>query len=535
MMREAATERRDLRHRNEELSSANKDLRHVNEALVLASGRYVALHDLCPTPFITIDPGGHIKEVNRAAEALLGAARAELLDQQFLEFVEPAMATTMERQLVSLFTTGSATGIELSVLRDGDRIAVLIDAIVLPDQDVVHAVLACVDITTRKLDEAAKALALRRAEETARLQSLGVLAGGIAHDFNNLMTVVLAGSDFVLGELDPSSPHVQPLTEVRQAARHAGDLAHQMLAYSGHVTTPPHPIDIVALVRDLVPLVHASAKSTPVVFELAEDVPFVLGDEAPLRQVLLNLVVNAAEAMVDRPGAITIAIRRATADESARAAADHLPNPATVIEVRDAGIGIDAETKARIFDPYYSTKFTGRGLGLSVVQGVVRGHGGAVRVESVPGHGTRVSVYLRAITARVPPVRPPVAYGTYCTGTVLVVDDDEAVRRTLGRTLRKLGLEVVVASTPEDAIEIARGALVHIDLVLTDLTMPGMNGITLARALHALRPELPVILITGYGEVERDSEHLFAASLVKPFETSQLLATLRTVLPAAPP
>jgi PAS domain S-box-containing protein len=504
----------------------------VNEALVLASGRYVALHDLCPTPFITIDTAGHIKEVNRAAETLLGAARAELLAQRFLEYVEPAMAPTMTRQLASLFSTGSATGIELSVVRDGERIAVLIDAIVLPDQDAVRAVLACVDITTRKLDEAAKALAQRRAEETARLQSLGVLAGGIAHDFNNLMTVVLAGADFVLGELDPASPHVQTLTEVRQAARHAGDLAHQMLAYSGHVTTPPHPIDIVALVRDLAPLIHASAKSTPVVFELAEDASFVLGDEAPLRQVLLNLVVNAAEAMVDRPGAITIAIRNETASAATRSADDHLPSPAVVVEVRDVGVGIDAATKARIFDPYYSTKFAGRGLGLSVVHGVVRGHGGAVRVESVAGHGTRVSVYLRAIGARVAPATTPVAYGDYCSGTVLVVDDDEAVRRTFGRTLRRLGLEVVVVSTADDAIEIVRGALVQIDLVLTDLTMPGMNGVTLARALRELRPELPIVLITGYGELETDSEHLFAASLVKPFETSQLLATLHTLLPA---
>jgi len=532
MTRETAIARRDLRHRNEELSTANKDLRHVNESLVLASGRYLALHDLCPTPFITIDTDARIKEVNRAAEALLGGARSELLEQGFLAFVEPAMKTAMTGHLATLFDTGSVTGVELAVMRDGERIAVMIDAIVLPDDHVVRAVLACADITTRKLDEAAKALAARRAEETARLQSLGALAGGVAHDFNNLMTVVLAGADFVLEELDPASPHVQPLTEMRQAARHAGDLAHQMLAYSGHVTTPPHPIDIVQLVRDLAPLIHASAKSTPVLFEFAEDVPFVLGDEAPLRQVVLNLVVNAAEAMVDRPGAITIGIRLESASATARGADDHLPSPAVVVEVRDAGVGMDAETKARIFDPYYSTKFTGRGLGLSVVHGVVRGHGGTVRVESVVGHGTRASVYLRAITARGPATSAPVVYGARCTGTVLVVDDDEAVRRSLGRTLRKLGLEVVVASSGQDAIEIARGVLVHIDLVLTDLTMPGMNGLTLARALHELRPELPIVLITGYGDVEDDSEHLFAASLVKPFETAQLLATLHALLPA---
>jgi signal transduction histidine kinase len=446
-------------------------------------------------------------------------------------FVEPAMAPMMEHQLASLFATGSATGIELFVVRDGERLAVLIDAIVLPDQSVVRAVLACVDITARRLDEAAKAVALRQAEEATRLQSLGVLAGGIAHDFNNLMTVVLAGADFVLQELDPSSPHVQPLTEVRQAARHAGDLAHQMLAYSGHITTPAHPIDLVGLVRDLEPLIRASAKSTPVVFELADDMPFISGDDPPLRQVVLNLVVNAAEAMADRPGAITIAIRTETG-LSTRPGDSDLPTPAVVLEVRDAGIGIDAVTKARIFDPYYSTKFAGRGLGLSVVHGVVRGHGGAVRVESTPGQGTTVSVYLRAIAAEAQPATRRSPFVSCGTGTVLVVDDDEAVRRTVARTLRKLGLEVVVASTGEDALEIARGAVVHIDLVLTDLTMPGMNGVALARALRELRSDLPIVLITGYGDRKSDSEHLFAASLVKPFETSHLCEILHSLLPA---
>jgi len=534
MSRDSAdAHRTDLQHRNEVLSIANKELRHVNEALVLASGRYLALHDLAPTPFVTIDVTGQIKEVNHAAEALLGAVRNQLLDRSFVSFVDEKMESLIVHQLSTLFSTGALHDLELTIVLDAARIDVLIDAVVLPDQGARRAVLACVDISARKLDEAAKELAFKRAEEASRLQSLGVLAGGIAHDFNNLMTVVLAGADFVLQDLDPASPHVEPLTEVRQAARHAGDLAHQMLAYSGHVSMPAHPIDVVGLVRDLEPLLRASAKSTPVVLELADGVPFVSGDESQLRQVLLNLVVNAGEAMVDRSGVITIAVRADVHAADRRPDPDVLPSGAyVVVEVRDAGIGMDAATKARIFDPYYSTKFAGRGLGMAVVHGVVRGHGGSVYVDSAQGLGTTLRMHLRAVPHHAPPELPPVELAWQGVGTVLVVDDEDVVRATLARAIRKLGPTVVGVASGEEALAIVREAKIHIDVVLTDLTMPGMNGVALAHALRELHPALPIVLITGYGDVKGIGDDLFASRLTKPFETSELRATLQHLLPA---
>ncbi len=411
----------------------------------------------------------------------------------------------------------------LTLLRTGAPVELLVTAVVLPDAGPPQAVLACVDVTARLRDEAARDRAIQRTAEAQRLESLGVLAGGIAHDFNNLMTVVLAGTDLVLQELAGASPHVGPLLDIRDAARHAGDLAHQMLAYSGRVSAPHQPVDLAALVRELEPLLRAASRSTPLVFELGDRMPAIAGDAPQLRQVLLNLSGNAAEAMQGAPGPITIALRHdALADD-------------IVIEVRDVGAGMTAAIQARMFEPYFSTKLAGRGLGLAVVQGVVRAHGGTLRVDSAEGVGTTVRIALRAIVgaATLPP--DPGDRAWRGRGRILLVDDDVAVRRTLGRALGALGLTVVMASDGQAALTILTEAPLGVDLVVTDLTMPGMDGIALARAIRSLGIAVPIVLVTGYGELPGDSARWFTASVTKPFTMAALRAVLQPLLPRAAP
>jgi CheY-like chemotaxis protein len=277
-----------------------------------------------------------------------------------------------------------------------------------------------------------------------------------------------------------------------------------------------------ALIRELEPLIHAAARSIPVVLDLPDRLPPVSGDDPQLRQLILNLVSNAAESMTGLPGAIVISAHVEDAGRS------------IVIEVRDHGIGMDAETRARIFDPYFSTKFTGRGLGLAVVHGVVRAHGGRVTVVSASGQGATFAIHLPAMVATVGQASAPISVIWPIRGTVLVVDDDDTVRRTLTRTLKRLGLVVLVAGSGDQALEIAHERSADIDVVLTDLTMPGMNGIALARALKAIWPQLPIVLISGYGEIPVDCASVFAGALAKPFDVATLHALLQPLLGVPP-
>jgi two-component system cell cycle sensor histidine kinase/response regulator CckA len=356
----------------------------------------------------------------------------------------------------------------------------------------------------------------REVLDAHRLESLGVLAGGIAHDFNNLLTVVLGGTDLVLRTL-AGSPAIEPLIQVRQAALHAGELAHQMLAYTGLASSSPRPLDLGALVREVEALIAAAAGTTPVSLDLPDTGRWVSGDATQLRQVVLNLVINAAEATAGRAGSIALSVRSDGAS--------------VVLAVADSGVGMDAATQERIFEPYYSTKFVGRGLGLAVVQGIVRGHKGTLTVESEIGRGTTMRVHLPGMRPAEETRRTESIARWRRSGTVLLVDDDRPVRTAIERILVELGFEVLVAGDGVEAIEIFRTEGERVDLVLMDHAMPRMNGPTAAAAIHGVRAEVPIVLVTGYAEVPADAGGVFSGMLSKPFDIAaleQLLARFST-------
>lgn len=513
----------DLARENAVLHAANSELVDANEALVLSAGRYLALHELAPVPLLTLTPAGIIVDVNLAAESLLGAPRAELLHCDFATYVSVATGAQLKAQLRQLFASGAARGLELTLDGPGAHVEVAIDAVVLPGMGPLRAVLACVDVTARKLEETRRQALLAQAEEAHRLQSLGVLASGIAHGFNNLMTIVVAGAEAVAVELPEASPHSTALGEVLDAARQAGELAHQMLAYSGHTSVPARPVDVGALVRELEPLLRVAARTTPVVLDVVATAAEVLGDPSQLRQVVINLVINAAEAMVSRPGVITVRVQR---EQPANATGDFV-----LLEVGDFGVGMTPATRARMFEPYFSTKFVGRGLGLAVVHGVVRGHGGVTEVATVPESGSTFRVFFPATESSASGPASLADPDWRGIGTVLLVDDDAGIRRTVTRLLAKLGLAVVGADGAQEALcALARGP---IDLVLTDLMMPDVDGIALATTIRTMHPELPIVLVTGYAKLPEASAGIFNAALAKPFDMAMLRATLQLLLPRA--
>jgi PAS domain S-box-containing protein len=509
----------ELETQNLELATSNEELRRSNEALAVARERFRLLHNLAPAPLFTVDASGLIIDANSAAEDLLRAPRGHLVDRPLALFVAESARATLRGLLDRLFAVDAPPAAELKLLVEGEPVDVLAEGVFFREDGHAKAVLALVDLTARKRAEQARRDLDHRAQEAQRLESLGVLAGGIAHDFNNLLTVILAGTEHVLRALG-DSPLTDALTETRQAAVQAGRLAHQMLAYSGHASQPVRPLELGALIRELEPLIRASAKATPVSLPSSATAHWISGDETQIRQLVLNLVINAAEAMVGRPGGITIGICAGWMATTA------VGPPCVVLEVADQGTGMDVATQARIFDPYFSTRFVGRGLGLAVVQGIVRGHGGEITVATEVGRGATFRVFLPevppAADARAAAAPAPAARGS---GKLLVVDDEPLVQRSTERLLAAMGFEVVTASDGDEAIELLRSG-VHIDMVLMDKSMPRMDGVVAAAAIHELRPDLPIVLVSGYGDVPPGADRTFVATLAKPFAAGTLESIL---------
>ncbi len=399
------------------------------------------------------------------------------------------------------------------------------------------------DVTERTQAEEENRKLESKIQQAQKLESLGILAGGIAHDFNNLLVGILGNADLASGEI-PSDAPAQPIVgEIKKAALRAADLAGQMLAYSGKGSFIIKPLCLNELVRDMARLLKMSLpnRSAPQ-YDFADDSPLVDGDAGQLRQVVMNLITNAADATGSNGGEIRIRtfFREMTQEDLSKAQiGHHLPGGVYVgLEVADAGVGMSDETKHKIFDPFFSTKFTGRGLGLAAVLGIVRGHGGAIHVDSQPGRGTTFQVFLPRSRSSVKPVavqRPVAPVRWRGEGTVLVVDDEPTVRKVVKAMLTRSGFSVLLAETGQEAVDLFRLHDKTIRAVLLDLTMPGTGGEETFRELRALRSDVRIVLSSGYKQQDVADyfvQHGLAGFLHKPYEMNSLIRILRTVIEA---
>jgi PAS domain S-box-containing protein len=387
------------------------------------------------------------------------------------------------------------------------------------------------DITERKATEEA----LRRA---AKEESLSVLAGGVAHDFNNLLAAILGHASLALKQLPLGSPARRHVEKAAGAVERAADLTRQMLAYSGRGHFVVRPTDFNALVRENLPLLEvALPKAVRLEARLEEGLPRVDADVGQIQQVLMNLVINAAEAIGDRGGTVTVAtgVREVAASDRElwRASGHPLPPGRYVsLEVRDGGPGMDPATLDRVFEPFFTTKFTGRGLGLAAVLGVVRGHRGGLSVLSAPGRGTSFRLLFAPSerSAGAEPAPPaPAARGA----TVLLVDDEAAVREMVGEVLEHEGLRVLLAPDGAAGVAAFREAQGRVDVVLLDLSMPGWSGGETLRRLREIDPGVRVILSSGYGPEEargRFGADAPAGFIQKPYRPEQLMAEIHRCL-----
>jgi PAS domain S-box-containing protein len=394
------------------------------------------------------------------------------------------------------------------------------------DGEIIGVIGTAVDVTASRILE-------RRMVDAQRAESLGVLAGGLAHDFNNLLVAILGNADLALRDVPRGTPGRASIENIRTASLRAAELTDQLLAYAGRGVASTTAVSPRPLVEELL---RIAAPTFPDNVGTRVDIPDQLvlrGDPTAVRQAVLNLIGNARDAIGPRGGAIAISARPITHDGSTSPddALTAAPGAYVLLEVADDGPGMDADTRRRIFEPFFTTKASGHGLGLAAVMGIVRSHGGGLRVASEPGAGARFQVLWPA-SARAATDAEELASGSSAelraaARTVLVVDDEDLVRDVVARMVEDLGYGVLTAADGPTALAIV--AAQRVDCVLVDLTMPLMSGGEVVAQLRISHPELPIVLVSGY---DRDRRGPVAANayLAKPFRMDMLESTLAALL-----
>ncbi len=397
----------------------------------------------------------------------------------------------------------------------------------------LHFAVVFDDVTDKITAEQERKLLEQRMEQTQKLEGLGVLAGGIAHDFNNILMSIMGNADIALLDTLPQSTAYECLDEIKNSSNRAAELCTQMLTYSGRTTYKMQQIDMRTLVMELVDLLRAGiSKKIKFQLHIPPGLPSIMAEDAQVRQVLVNIIVNASEAIGDNSGTISVSVKVQHCSKEVLAQTvpldDVLPGEYMVCAISDNGCGMDETTIKRLFEPFFTTKFTGRGLGLSSVLGIIRGHKGTITVDSIVGKGSTVKVYLP-----VDVVRPEMPLEEEATeigawrgkGTVLLVDDEESIREVGRQMLIHIGFDVLTASDGREAIEVYRGFQQQISLVLLDMTMPDLDGVDTFRALRRMDPKVKVVISSGYAE--KDVELKFAAEhvdgfIAKPYTLAEL-------------
>ncbi len=510
------------------------DVAERSEELRQSEGRYRILFEHVPDGVLLVDADnegrfGHIEHANQVAARMHGYTPSELenLNIEDLDATGPGGRLESFESRVWRLQPGETVREELLHRRkDGSSFPVeVIGTLVhLGDQRRVQVFLR--DITERK---AAQAELLR----TQRTESVGLLAGGIAHDFNNLLTAIMGQTRIALDLLEPQAAAQGHLDKALEAAEKASILTRQMLAYSGRGKFTVLPLDFNRLIQENLRILEAALpKQIRFELDLEAGIPTVLADEGQMQQVIMNLVINAAEAIGTEPG--TLALRtRARHLEAVPPSRWPLcgnalgPGEYLLVEVQDSGAGMSPEVLAQVFDPFFTTKAKGHGLGLSAVQGIIRGHQGALGVDSTPGVGTTFRLLLPASRLEIQPapcVRAPAA--TVCARTVLVVDDEDYMLEVVGASLESYGHQAVLAASGEAALDWLQAHPAGADLVLLDLTMPGLGGLETFRRIRERYGRLPVVLSSGFALEETKSQLPgldLAGFLQKPYTAKDLV------------
>ncbi|GFO68368.1 hypothetical protein GMLC_19470 [Geomonas limicola] len=532
LMQQMVDERtRELSEANLALKAEVKDRELAQEALVASEHKLRAICAALTDAILIVNAEGRYLEIASTSSGRLYRP-ASMVGKTVHDIFPREKADFFLSTIGEALGTGRTVSVDYSLVLDGEEVWFAANVSPFAADTVVWA---AQDITERKVAEAEQQRLEQQLLHAQKLESLGVLAGGIAHDFNNILMAIIGNADLALMRLGENSPVVKNLQQIEQAAARAADLTRQMLAYSGRGKFVVEAVDLNRLLTEMLHLLEVSiSKKARLRLELATNLPPIEVDVTQLHQVVMNLVINASEAIGDQSGEIAVKTGILPAEHPSFKegwfAENLVPGPYVLLEVSDTGCGMDAETLSRIFDPFFTTKFTGRGLGMAAVLGIVRGHHGAIKVLSEPGQGSVFRVVLPASVKLVSGDGLELGDQAWCgEGRVLLVDDEQTVREVASEMLEELGFCPILATDGREALE-RFGSEPGLRCVILDLTMPQMSGEECFQELRRLDPAVPVFLSSGYSEQEiapRFSGCGLAGFIQKPYSLTALREQLK--------
>jgi len=523
-----------------ELQRVKKEARLLEErnaALRLSEERFRCLVDkMSNIGVLAVNSRGKVTFWNETCRAFYGYRSDEACGRKLSDLIIPEHLRNWFTAFVQSGMKNGEFEVNLRAL-DGGLKSVLISLVPLKEDETF---VIQVDLTSQRHAENQRTLLEAQMRRTQKLEALGTLAGGIAHDFNNLLQGILGNAALLCENLKDGTEERHKSELIKTAAERSADLCVQMLDYAGVKPASHEPLNINNVIRDISVLLETSLpKDVNLVMDLSNRVPQVQGDKSQLRQVIMNLVLNGAESIIGS-GEVEIStdfvfrkmehFKYNLLDETPEDG-DYL-----LMQVKDSGSGIDPVTLTRIFDPFFSTKNTGRGLGLAAVLGIIRGHSGAIMVNSEPGSGTEFSVYLRACGENKPEIigiPAAVSYQSLSGRKIMVVDDDDIVRETITSILDTTGCQFIPVSGGVEAIALLENDKDIPDLMILDLTMPELSGAAVFLRLRDMGLQFPVIVVSGYSKEKQSS--LFPGRtpdgfLQKPFSPDELKGMLCSLL-----
>ncbi len=511
--------------------------KEAEKALRESEERFREMAELMPQTVFETDISGKLTFVNKNAFENFGYSQADF--DSGVNSLEMLVVEDRERaaENIAKIIEGENIGLnEYTALRkDGSTFPILVhSATIVRDEHTTGIRGFIIDMTDRQKAEEERRRLETQFHQAQKLETIGTLAGGIAHDFNNLMTTILGNTSLILYDIDEDSPHYEPLKNIERQIKRGAELTTQLLGYARKGKYQVKPVNLNQIVEESATAFGRTRKEITIGWLLADDLMAVEADKGQIQQVLLNLFVNAADAM-PTGGSLELSTSNVTHHEIE--SKDYHPAPGNYLRltVSDTGIGMDENVRQRIFDPFFSTKETGKGtgLGLASVYGIIKNHGGYIEVTSQKGQGSQFSIYLPASAGQIVHTAEPVSEIMKGSGTILIVDDEEMVLNVGARILQKLGYTVLESTNGANALELYKKLQDQIKLVVLDIVMPNMGGGEVYDRLQEINPEIKVLLASGYSIDDQAREIMERGCdgfIQKPFSVKTLSDKINEVL-----
>lgn len=525
-----------------ELEMQQEELLQARNELESSLKRFSDLYDFAPLGYLTLDPDGTIREINLKGAALLGRERGYLKGYPFLSFVDREHREIYDARMKTLYMSGEAASFEINLQQDDRQQRIVrIEANLSDDRSECKAVL--MDVANERKVEEENAALQANLFQAQKIEAVGQLAGGIAHDFNNMLGVILGNAELAIDSLEPGSPVCDNLERIQKAATRSANLTNQLLTFARKQTISPQLIDLNQSIEAFLPMLKSLMGETiDLIYNPVESLSPIFIDPVQVEQILLNLALNSRDAIVTN-GSITIETRMAHVRQSGPIAIGHYHQKTghyAMLIFTDTGSGISEETLPHIFEPFFTTKAIGKGtgLGLAMVYGIVKQNNLDIECNSEWGKGTTITISFpvngepASKTIVEKEAEKKAKKGLQRT-TILLVEDEPDIGTLLKNILQKNGYDVLFAENAQVAFDISAASSEQISLLLTDVMLPGMNGVELSEKMNAELPGMKTLFISGYSRDIIDSHGVFSENenfVAKPFSIKKLLAAVKRLL-----